>query len=264
MNNPNNLLNITLVQSPLVWENMDANLQHFDQVLNTLQKSTDLVVLPEMFNTGFTMNAIQVAEKMGGKTHLWMQRKAHELQAVVTGSIVIEEGEKYFNRLIWMMPDGSFHTYDKRHLFRMAKEHKTYTAGNKQLIINYKGWNICPLVCYDLRFPVWSRNVGNEYDLLIYVANWPKVRNYIWSGLLQARAMENLSYVAGVNRVGSDDKGFDYSGDSTLIDFAGKPIWALSEQQGVYTHQLSKTDLEQFRNRFPAWMDSDKFKISLD
>ncbi|MFK7908805.1 MAG: amidohydrolase [Chitinophagales bacterium] len=261
MNKSNESLRITLIQSPLVWENVDANLQHFDQVLSSLQNPTDLIVLPEMFNTGFTMNAAQVAEKMGGKTHLWLQKKAKELQAVITGSIVIEEDGQYFNRLIWMMSNGDFHTYDKRHLFRMAKEHETYTAGNQRLIIQYKGWNICPLVCYDLRFPVWSRNVGNEYDLLIYVANWPKVRNYVWSGLLQARAMENLAYVAGVNRVGEDAKDFAYSGDSTLVDFAGKPIWASSEQQGMYTHELSKTDLEQFRSRFPAWMDADKFDI---
>lgn len=258
-----NDFNITLVQSPLEWENIDSNLQHFDELLNTILIQTDLVVLPEMFNTGFTMNAVEFAEKMGGKTHQWMQKKALQLKAVITGSIVIEENGNYFNRLLWVFPDGSTQTYDKRHLFRMGKEDEIYTAGQQRLIVKYKDWKICPLICYDLRFPVWSRNVQNEYDLLIYVANWPTVRSYVWWGLLHSRAMENLAYVAGVNRVGKDGNNTPHSGDSALIDFAGKTIWTHTKEQKIYTHTLSKKALQEYRSRFPAWLDGDKFSVHI-
>ncbi|MEZ4884370.1 MAG: amidohydrolase [Chitinophagales bacterium] len=255
-------LNINLIQSLLQWENIDANLHHFDTLIKTIDTPTDLVILPEMFNTGFTMNAAKVAEKMGGKTHQWLQNKAQSLQTTIMGSAVIEENGKYFNRLIWAFPDGTFQTYDKRHLFRMAKEHETYSAGEKRLIVNYKGWNICPMICYDLRFPVWSRNTANEYDLLIYVANWPQMRAYVWSGLLHARAMENLAYVVGVNRIGEDGNNIPYSGDSSVIDSTGKTIWTYSHQETVYSCTLSKLALEEYRNCFPAWMDADKFEIN--
>lgn len=255
-------LRVSLVQSSLQWENIDANLQYFDTLLAQIDQATDLIVLPEMFNTGFTMNAQKVAEKMNGKTLQWLQRQAKKQNAAITGSLVIEENRHYYNRLIWMFPNGTYQTYDKRHLFRMAKEHETYTAGEKHLIVNYKGWNICPLVCYDLRFPVWSRNKGNAYDLLIYVANWPEVRAYAWSNLLQARAIENLAYVVGVNRVGMDTNQLTYSGDSALVDFAGKVIWTQAHEEIITHLNLSKSKLEEFRNRFPAWIDADNFKIS--
>lgn len=262
MTNSNDF-NITLVQSSLQWENIDANLQHFSKLLNTILAQTDLVVLPEMFNTGFTMNAAKVAEKMGGKTHQWMQEKAIQLQAVITGSIVIEENGSYFNRLLWVFPNGNTQTYDKRHLFRMGKENEIYTAGKQRLIVNYKGWKICPLICYDLRFPVWSRNNQNEYDLLIYVANWPRIRAYVWWALLHARAMENLAYVAGVNRIGEDGNNTPHSGDSTLVDFTGKTIWTQNNGQRIYSQTLSKQTLQQYRTRFPAWLDGDKFEIHI-
>ncbi len=256
-------LNITLIQSSLQWEEVDANLQNFDLLLGQLRVATDLIVLPEMFNTGFTMNAEKVAEKMGGKTHQWLQKKAQRLQSSIMGSLVIEENGHYFNRLLWVFPDGTYHTYDKRHLFRMGKEHETYTAGQKRLIVTYKGWKICPMVCYDLRFPVWSRNVENEYDLLIYVANWPRIRGYVWWGLLHSRAMENLAYVAGVNRIGADKNNIPHSGNSSLIDFTGKTIWTSSNEQAVYSHSLSKEALQNYRTNFPAWMDADKFEVHI-
>lgn len=259
----NDNLNISLVQAYLQWEDIDANLQKFDSIFNSIHNHTDLIVLPEMFNTGFTMNAPKVAEKMGGKTHQWLQEKAESLQAAITGSVVIEENGKYFNRLLWVFPDGTTQTYDKRHLFRMGKEHETYSAGENKLIVDYKGWKVCPMICYDLRFPVWSRNVGNEYDLLIYVANWPRIRNFVWWSLLRARAMENLAYVAGVNRIGEDINQIPHSGDSSLIDFTGKTIRTSKDEEIIFSHNLSKDALQKFRNRFPAWMDADEFEISV-
>ncbi len=254
-------LQISLVQSSLQWENIDANLQHFDTLLEEIPPTTDLIVLPEMFNTGFTMNAQKVAEKMNGKTLQWLQIQAQKRNAAITGSLVIEENGLYYNRLVWMFPNGTYHTYDKRHLFRMAREHETYTAGDKCLVVNYKGWKIRPLICYDLRFPVWSRNRNNAYDVLIYVANWPQVRAYIWSNLLQARAIENLAYVIGVNRVGMDANQFAYSGDSALVDFAGKVVWSQANEETIAHLTLSKPKLEEFRKRFPAWMDADDFEV---
>ena len=209
-------LNITLVQSDLHWHDQDVNRDMFSQKIESLSEDTDLIILPEMFTTGFTMEAEQYAEEMDGATLQWMKKMSHKTQAVITGSIIIKEGGSYFNRLIWMRSDGTYDTYDKRHLFAMAGEHEHYTAGQSRLIIDIEGWRICPLVCYDLRFPVWARN-NDEYDVLIYTANWPSMRAAHWNKLLVARAIENQSYVAGVNRVGTDGKGYPYDGDSLSL-----------------------------------------------
>jgi omega-amidase len=224
-------LSVTIIQTNLFWENSTANLANLEEKMAQISLPTDLIILPEMFTTGFTMNAKTIAEPMNFTTFKWLKQQAKRTQAVITGSFIVKEGEHFFNRLIWMRPDGSFEVYDKRHLFRMGKEDKTFTAGTKRLIVELKGWRICPLICYDLRFPVWSRNIKVvshksqvisetsevktdkmplttydllTYDLIIYIANWPTVRSQVWDTLLQARAIENQSYCIGVNRVGSD------------------------------------------------------------
>jgi omega-amidase len=255
-------LNVTLVQCPLHWEKSDENLHDFTQRLSGIEPgSTDLIVLPEMFTTGFTMNPSDVAEKMDGHAVNWLKEKAKEKQCVLTGSIIIKENESYFNRLIWMRPDGTFETYDKRHLFRMGEEHLVYTGGDKKLIVTLKGWRIRPLICYDLRFPVWSRN-RNDYDCLIYMANWPEVRSYPWRQLLIARAIENQAYVVGVNRVGSDGLDIKHSGDSVVLTPKGMPISkTLANQDTIETVKLSYADLESFRNAFPAHLDADAFML---
>lgn len=256
------LLKITFIQTNLHWENRDENLQLFSQKISSLQEQTDLIVLPEMFSTGFTMNNKALSEKMGGKTFEWMKRMAKEKNCVLTGSIIIEEDGKYFNRLIWMRTDGTFETYDKRHLFRYANEQDHYTAGDKKLIVELKGWKICPMICYDLRFPVWIRNRNNEYDILLFVANWPERRNHPWKTLLMARAMENQAYVIGVNRIGNDGNAIYHSGDSAAINFKGEIISKTKpHEESVETITLSKTELEDWRKNFPAWMDADKFTV---
>lgn len=267
MASPKNL-RITLVQSTLYWEQPFKNLNQFTKQLNALKKNeTDVIVLPEMFSTGFSMNASALAEKTGGLTMQWMAEVAQALNCAICGSLIITEKNKFYNRFIWLNPDGSFHQYDKRHLFRMGKEDETYTAGTESVIINYKGWNICPLVCYDLRFPVWSRNrideKGNaDYDLMLYVANWPNVRSYTWKQLLIARAIENQSYVAGVNRVGKDEHGMLHSGDSVVLDFFGQPLSKLKpHKSGLETVALTYKELAKARNHFPVMMDADKFRV---
>jgi omega-amidase len=255
-------LKITLVQTSLVWEDIKANLSTISKSLNhVIVGSTDLIILPEMFTTGFTMKAAQFAEKMDGEAVKWMKATAAAKQCVITGSIVIEEDGKYYNRLVWMQADGSYKTYDKRHLFRMANEQKTYTMGDKKLIVNLKGWKICLLICYDLRFPVWSRN-QNNYDLLIYVANWPEIRNYPWKQLLIARAIENQCYVAGLNRVGTDGNNMNHSGDSAIMNFKGEIISNIKPfEETISTITLSYSDLQKFREIFRANMDADNFNI---
>lgn len=254
-------LRITTVQTALHWEDAAANLAVFDQKLAGLTGKTDLVILPEMFTTGFSMNATQVVETMEGPTVNWMREKASVLGAVVTGSIIIEESGHFFNRLVWMRPDGKSECYDKRHLFTLAKEHETYTAGKKKLVAEWKGWRICPLICYDLRFPVWSRNVEG-YHLLIYVANWPEKRSHHWRQLLMARAIENQCYLAGVNRIGTDEMGFDYIGDTSVIDFSGKIIYQVSGVEDVFTTTLSGQALFDFCKSLQFLPDQDKFEIS--
>lgn len=254
-------LKIALVQTSLVWENHSANLELMDKHLAKII-AADVIVLPEMFTTGFSMEPARLAEKMDGKTMQWFAQKAKEKNAVITGSFIAEESGKYFNRLIWMKSDGSFESYDKRHLFRMAGENNQYTEGSKKLIAEVKGWKVCPLICYDLRFPVWSRNVQNEYDVLLYAANWPEARSHAWKSLLPARAIENQCYVAAVNRVGMDGKTLHYSGDSVVLDFFGKPLATASVgKEEIVEAVLKYEDLEKFRKGFPAGLDQDKFEI---
>ncbi len=256
-------LKVTIVQTTLVWEDIHVNLVAFSEKLDIIgQSETDLIVLPEMFNTGFTMHASHVAETMNGKTMEWMAKLAALKNCVITGSLVIKDGGNYYNRLIWMRPDGTSEFYNKRHTFRMAEENKTYTAGNKKLIVELEGgWRICPLVCYDLRFPVWSRNTG-DYDCLIYVANWPDRRIHAWSSLLVARAIENQAYLVGVNRIGRDGKDIEYTGYSTVLNPKGEPISGTKPNtESVETISLSYTELENFRKDFPVALDADKFRI---
>lgn len=244
----------------------------FSEKISAIKEETDLIILPEMFSTGFTMNAKACAEEMNGKTFEWLQLKAKEKKCVITGSIIIHEkspsplergwGEA-FNRLIWMNPDGTFQLYNKRHLFTLAEEQLTYISGNKKIITEIKGWKICPLICYDLRFPVWSRRTKQEdYDLLIYVANWPERRIHAWQQLLVARAIENQSYVAGVNRVGNDGNTIYHSGHSAVIDFKGEQLSKTKpDTETVETISLSKQSLIDFRKHFPFADDADVFKI---
>lgn len=253
---------ITIIQSALYWQNPEANRAMFEEKIWQIDQSTDLIVLPEMFTTGFSMNAQALAEPMKFATHKWMQQMAAQTRAVITGSFICVENGQYFNRLLWMQPDGNYDYYDKRHLFRMAKEHHSYTAGECMLVKEWKGWKIAPFICYDLRFPVWSRNVNQAYDLALYVANWPAVRSAPWSTLLKARAIENLSYVVGVNRVGTDDSGIEYSGDSAIIDFKGEVLFEKTQEEALYTTALDKDALVRFREKFPAHLDADEFSIA--
>jgi len=221
--------------------------------------------LPETFTSGFSNDAIDQAETMTGATVDWLRTQAQILGAVICGSVQLRVDDHVFNRLLWVSPDGSVQHYDKRHLFRYANEHKRYAAGHKRLIVEYKGWRICPLVCYDLRFPVFSRNRfdGNQldYDVLLYVANWPNARAWAWKTLLRARAIENLSYVAGLNRVGEDGNGLHYSGDSAVIDFLGHPVSECTDAEVVVTTTLQAAELIAHRERFPAMLDGDDFKL---
>lgn len=257
-------LNVTLVQADLAWHDPQSNRRRLQERLAALAGATDLIVLPEMFTTGFTMEAESVAEVADGPSVAWLRAQAAQLGAAITGSIATKDGDSYYNRLIWVRPDGTHESYDKRHLFRMAHEHDHYSAGTGRPIIALKGWKILPLVCYDLRFPVWSRNqIGGEagYDVLLYVANWPARRRHAWQTLLQARAIENLSYCIGVNRVGRDGAGIDYAGDSAAIDYLGQPMTAPSQQEFVATATLDKAALDTFRARFPAHLDADRFRL---
>lgn len=253
-------LRVSLVQQPLAWEQASANLQHFSELLAPLYGHTDLVVLPEMFSTGFSMQPEQLAETMVGPSVQWMSEQAAKIGAAITGSLIIRENDQYFNRLFWMRPDGSFDTYDKRHLFSLAGEHLHYSAGQQRLITEWKGWRICPLVCYDLRFPVWSRN-NDAYDLLLYVANFPARRAHAWKQLLLARAIENQTYVIGLNRIGTDGNGHAYSGDSVLIDFEGNYVVQLHEHPAVVTTTLELASQQQFQQKFQFLADQDDFEI---
>lgn len=253
-------LTITLVQTALAWHDPAANRAHFTELLRSLAGPTDLVVLPEMFTTGFTMETRARAETMAGPTVAWMAATARDTRAVVCGSLVVEQDGQYFNRLVWMPPDGRPLHYDKRHLFRMAGEHEHYAAGRERLVATLKGWRVCPLVCYDLRFPVWSRG-ADAFDLLLYVANWPAARRTAWRALLPARGVENQCYVAGVNRIGTDGQGIAYAGDSSLHDYLGQPLADLGDGPGVVTATLDLGALRRYRDKFPAWRDADPFRL---
>ncbi|MEQ8924409.1 MAG: amidohydrolase [Fulvivirga sp.] len=256
-------LKVTLIQSELHWQDSGANLAMFEEKIWQIEEGADLIILPEMFNSGFTMNAKDVAEPMNFTTFKWMKQMAAQTKAVITGSFVVNDNGNYFNRLIWMRPDGSWEKYDKRHLFRMADEHSHYSPGKDKILVELKGWKILPLICYDLRFPVWSRQKKDEqYDLLLYVANWPAPRVNAWDTLLKARAIENLSYSIGVNRIGEDGNGVPYNGHSAIYDGKGQTLCECREAEMIKTVTLSKKDLVDFREKFPAHLDSDNFSIS--
>lgn len=256
-----NDLKVTLIQTNLAWENKKLNLENFSKLINEINEETDIVVLPEMFSTGFTMKAKELAENFDGETVKWMKEIASEKNIILIGSIIINVRQTYYNRLLVVHPDHNIEYYDKRHLFRMMNEHYTYTPGKQKLISDIKGWKIRPLICYDLRFPVWSRN-ENDYDVLIYVANWPESRRDAWLTLLMARAMENQCYVIGVNRIGIDGNAINFSGDSVIIDAKGTIISETKPyKESVETIALSIQDLTRVRQNFPANLDADKFNI---
>lgn len=257
-------LKITTVQFSPYWHEKEKNLSRLDEMLDETKEPTDLIILPEMFATGFTMAADAHSEKADGPVIQWLEEKAREKNAVVTGSIIIEEDKKYYNRLIWMRPDGSFAQYDKRHLFRMATENEYYTAGHEQVTVELNGWKIMPLICYDLRFPVWSRNYEKMYDMAIYIANWPERRADAWKQLLFARAIENQAYIIGVNRIGVDGNSVIYSGDSMVISPKGERISQTKAYQEITeTMELSHKALQDFRKDFPVWKDSDRFQLGI-
>jgi len=253
-------LNIALVQTTLVWHDCKANHAHFEDLLDQAQ-GADLVILPEMFTTGFSMESEALAEPENGVTSKWLLAQAKRINAVVTGSVIVRSADgSHRNRLLWARPDGELLHYDKRHLFRMAGEHEHYSPGERQVQFELKGWRIRPLICYDLRFPVWSRD-ARDTDLLLYTANWPAARRQHWNRLLPARAIENLCYVAAVNRVGTDGKGFAYSGDSQVLDFQGESLLNIGEADGVFHVSLSAESLSAYRQKFPAYLDADTFEI---
>jgi predicted amidohydrolase len=254
-------LRVSLVQTDLVWEDPAANCAQLEERLADLAGKTDVVVLPEMFATGFSMSP-SGAEIGRGPVLQWMQVQASRLGALMIGSLKVKQQNSFLNRLYAVHPDGSFVSYDKRHLFRMGAENEFYQAGDKQVIVSYKGWNLAVFICYDLRFPVWSRNVGMAYDAAIYVANWPAPRANAWRTLLQARAIENLAYVVGVNRVGTDANNLSYAGDSLLVDFKGGLQLDLQAKDQILTSELSAVDLADFRAKFPAHLDADLFSLS--
>lgn len=261
-------LSFTLIQTQLLWEDKDANLKMLEQKIASNTQQTHVVVLPEMFSTGFSMKPEQLAEKMDGPAVQWMKKLAASKKIILTGSLIIEDEGNYFNRLIWMLPNGQYGYYDKRHLFAYGEEDKHYAAGSKRLIASVNGWKINLMVCYDLRFPVWSRQQFDEeqnfeYDVLIYVANWPERRNLAWKSLLRARAIENQCYVIGVNRVGNDGNDIYHSGDSMVIDPLGEILYEKAHEEDVFTIQLSKERLKEVREKFQFWRDADEFEISV-
>ena len=258
-----NELRISLVQSDIVWENKQKNLVHYGNLLKTIAGKSDLAVLPEVFSTGFSMHAEHLAETNDDLTISTLRSWAKEFDMAICGSFLAQsDSAKVFNRGFFITPEGEAFFYDKRHLFRMGEENEHFTAGNKKLIVSYKGWNIRLIICYDLRFPVWARNTDNEYDLLVCPANWPTVRSKVWNILLQARALENEAYVCGVNRIGIDGIGVHHQGDSVLLDFKANPIAETEQNQtSIVTGAIRKDALEDFRKKFPAWMDADRFKI---
>ena len=253
-------MKVALIQSLLVWENPQANRNNFEEKINAISEIVDLIVLPEMFTTGFTMNPIKVAETMQGKTILWLQSLAKAKNSAITGSLIIKENNNFYNRLVFVFPSGEMEFYDKRHLFTLAGEDKVYTSGKEKLIVEYLGWKICPLVCYDLRFPVFARNV-EEYDALLYVANWPKPRINAWDILLQARSVENMCYTIGVNRIGLDASNFEYVGHSQAVDFLGNYILEPRETEGVFIVELNKEKLLDTRNKLGFLNDRDSFEL---
>jgi len=254
-------LKVAIIQTDLVWENPEENRLKLNNKINTILKGVDLIILPEMFTSGFTMNPAAVAETMDGKTINWLKDIAKEKEVAIMGSLVISQNKNFYNRMVCVEPSGKITQYDKRHTFTLAGEHKVYTAGIEKMIFNYKGWKICPLICYDLRFPVWARNV-EDYDLLIYVANWPKVRVNAWDALLKARAIENMTYCIGVNRVGFDGNNYEYSGHSAAYDVLGNRIDALSENEEMHDIVvLQKEHIKKHREKLNFLNDRDRFNL---
>ena len=254
-------LELALIQSELDWHDAAANRARFAPLLEQA-RGADLVILPEMFSTGFSMDSAELAEPEDGQTTAWLREQAAHIGAVVTGSLIIRAADgSYRNRLLWARPDGSLAHYDKRHLFRMAGEHRYFSAGTEQVLLELKGWRVRPLICYDLRFPVWSRDPQGT-DLLLYTANWPAARRQHWNRLLPARAIENLCYVAAVNRIGEDGAGHGYSGDSQVLDFQGEALLAPGAADGVFRVTLKETELSAYRERFPAHLDADSFSLT--
>jgi omega-amidase len=272
----NSSLTISIVQTNLHWEDKAANLVMLEQKINSIPERTEIVVLPEMFSTGFSMKPEVLAETMEGETIQWMKRVASQNKIILTGSVIIEEGGDYYNRLVWMLPNGQYGIYDKRHLFAYAEEDQHYTAGTKRFIASVKGWKIHPLICYDLRFPVWARQTPlsdkrgeggeaePEYDLLMYVANWPERRVHAWKTLLQARAIENQCYVVGVNRTGDDGLGIPYSGESMIVDPMGEVLYTKKGEEDVFTITLEKEKLQAIREKLPFLKDADDFQIKMN
>lgn len=259
-------LKITAIQTRLHWMDAEANRDMFTGKMEQIDFPGDLIVLPEMFNTGFAVDPVTIAENMQGKTMNWLKDAAAKMQCVITGSLVIKENGNYYNRLVWMRPDGSYETYDKRHLFRLGNEHLRFSPGQKMLITELKGWKINPMVCYDLRFPVWAKNRYNddtyEYDVLIYIANWPGRRRFAWNSLLKARAIENQSYLVGVNRIGDDGNGMPHSGDSVVLDYKGKAIHSFGQDsEAIQTLSLNYDKLMEYRKKFTVGLDWDAFEL---
>lgn len=268
-------LTFSLIQTNLFWEDPQANLQMLEEKIMGIQEKTEVVILPEMFTTGFSMQPELFAETMDGAAFKWMKRISAEKKVVLTGSLMMHEDGQYYNRLIWMLPNGQWGKYDKRHLFANGSEHEHYIAGHKRLIASVKGWKINLQICYDLRFPVWARQSmapvstegnGNndqhlEYDVLIYVANWPEPRNHAWKTLLQARAVENQCFAIGVNRVGTDANGLYHSGDSMLVNPMGHPIYQKAHEEDIVTITIQRDELDEVRKKFPFYKDSDPFMI---
>ena len=259
----NSSLRLSVIQSHITWEDRSENLAYYGELLRRVSGKTDLAVLPEMFTTGFSMRVNDLADTNEGETIASVKKWAETYDMAIVGSFIATENGKFYNRAFFVTPEGETYYYDKRHLFSMAGEDKFFDAGDKLLIVNYRGWKICPLICYDLRFPVWSRNVDNEYDLLIYVANWPEARKRAWKSLLQARAIENMAYVCGVNRVGTDGRSFTYIGESLVFTPKGKKlINAGTKEEVTRTCKLKKANLESLRTKFPVWKDADRFSIT--
>lgn len=254
-------IKITTFQAYLFWENVEKNLANLTLRLSSLREKTDLIILPEMFNTGFTLNVEKCAETMNGPTMHWLYDHAKKFDCVIAGTLIIEEEGRYYNRFIWMSPDGSFVHYDKRHLFGLAQEDEKFSPGNSRIILEVKGWKICPMICYDLRFPVWSRNQEGAYDLLVYAASWPDKRSAHWRSLIPARAIENQAFVIGVNRVGYDGNEVYYSGGSMCISPMGDVVYYKPEDEDLYTFTLNPKDLQTARGTLPFLKDSDSFTL---
>ncbi|MCP4134052.1 MAG: amidohydrolase [bacterium] len=257
------MLNLTIscIQAELAWEDREANIGAFNSRIDLIKSNKlnkpDLIILPEMFTTGFSMEAEKLAERMDGPTAAWLREKSQETGAHIMGSCIIEEQGSYYNRLLWAEPDGALHSYNKKHLFGYAGEDAVYSPGTKNITVEVKGWKIRPFICYDLRFPLWTRNFEKEYDIAIFIANWPQSRSLHWKTLLRARAIENQSYVIGVNRVGTDGKGISYSGDTSIISHTGEILYEKAHEEAIETKELSYSSLAKYRESFPAWKDAD-------